>query len=176
MSRTLFGLLLVSVLTNVSVASAADVTWGQVLENIAKKFPDARQLSTVELQKWLDDPDRKNPVLLDTRSEKEYEVSRLKNARLFVPGFSWGKQVKDISKDTAIVIYCSMGYRSSKMVQKMQDIGYTNVYNLRGSIFMWANEGRTVVRNGKVVKVIHPYKKKWGVLLNKQYHSTSSED
>jgi len=45
-----------------------------------------------------------------------------------------------------------------------------NVFNLQGSIFQWANEGRPLMANGRVVHVVHPYSERWGVLLNPQLH------
>ena len=45
--------------------------------------------------------------------------------------------------------------------------GYTEVYNLEGSIFAWANEGRPVYRGKERVQVVHPYDKIWGRLLKK---------
>ena len=36
-----------------------------------------------------------------------------------------------------------------------------------GSLFKWANEGLPVVSKGEVVKRVHPYNEKWGVLLDK---------
>ena len=51
-----------------------------------------------------------------------------------------------IAKDAPIVTYCSVGYRSGKMAERLQAAGYTNVRNLEGSIFKWANEHRPLVR------------------------------
>jgi hypothetical protein len=45
-----------------------------------------------------------------------------------------------------------------------------NVFNLQGSIFQWANEGRPLITNGHAVHVVHPFNERWGVLLNPQLH------
>jgi hypothetical protein len=44
------------------------------------------------------------------------------------------------------------------------------VFNLQGSIFKWANEGRPLIANDRAVHVVHPYNERWGVLLNPQLH------
>lgn len=48
------------------------------------------------------------------------------------------------------------------------------VYNLEGSIFKWANEGRPLVDpTGNTAKLCHPYSAVWGKLLNKELRSNS---
>ena len=40
--------------------------------------------------------------------------------------------------------------------------GFTNVYNLNGSIFKWFNQGYKIVNSdGKRTDKIHGYNKKW---------------
>ena len=75
------------------------------------------------------------------------------------------KCCKDVSSDQRIVLYCSVGHRSSELAQFLMKKGYTEVYNLEGSIFAWANEGRPVYRGNERVKVVHPYDRTWGRLL-----------
>jgi hypothetical protein len=48
--------------------------------------------------------------------------------------------------------------------------GRANVFNLQGSIFQWANDGRALIANDRVVHVVHPYNERWGVLLNPELH------
>jgi hypothetical protein len=44
------------------------------------------------------------------------------------------------------------------------------VFNLKGSIFEWANRGNPVVNQHGVTPYVHPYNRRWGQLLNKKYH------
>ena len=61
------------------------------------------------------------------------------------------------------MLYCSVGYRSEKVAEKMKKAGFTAVYNLYGSIFEWVNAGYPVVTNdGNQTNIIHTYNKKWG--------------
>ena len=69
---------------------------------------------------------------------------------------------KNIPKEKNIVIYCSIGYRSEKIGEKLLRLGYKNVYNLYGSIFEWANEKYPLVgSNGKTTDRVHGYNKSW---------------
>ena len=105
-------------------------------------------------------------ILLDTRSQPEYEVSHIDGAR-FVGYESFDRTaVQDISKDTAIITYCSVGYRSEKITKRLREMGFTNVKNLYGGIFEWKNQGHTVVNDTGVTEKIHAYNKLWGQWLN----------
>eukprot|EP00488_Nonionellina_sp_1-RS-2012_P000615 TRINITY_DN11656_c0_g1_i1.p1 TRINITY_DN11656_c0_g1~~TRINITY_DN11656_c0_g1_i1.p1 ORF type:complete len:107 (-),score=23.13 TRINITY_DN11656_c0_g1_i1:87-359(-) len=61
------------------------------------------------------------------------------------------------SEHTEVYCYCSVGYRSSIAVQKLQKHGVLNVHNVGGSIIKWINEGKPVFDNDgmKCIKSIH---------------------
>ena len=100
-------------------------------------------------------------ILIDVRDKKEYQISHIKGAR----HIDWSKIKKtdlDLDKNTKIVLYCSIGYRSEKAGEDLQKLGYSQVYNLYGSIFEWANQGFPVVnQEGIETNKIHTYNKKW---------------
>ena len=107
-------------------------------------------------------------VLLDTRAKTEYEISHLEGAR-FVDYEDFDlKFVDDLSKDQEIVVYCSVGYRSERIGEKLQEAGYTNVKNLYGGIFGWKNDGNEVVGlNNQPTDSVHTYNRIWGKWLFK---------
>ncbi|MDZ7648536.1 MAG: rhodanese-like domain-containing protein [Cytophagales bacterium] len=110
----------------------------------------------------------KDVLLLDARESNEYEVSHIRNAMYvgydqFDPG-----TLKSIDKNQKIVVYCSVGYRSEKISEKLKEAGFTDVSNLYGGIFEWVNQENPVVDSaGQETKNIHAYNKTWGVWLNK---------
>ncbi|MEO9532213.1 MAG: rhodanese-like domain-containing protein [Crocinitomicaceae bacterium] len=107
--------------------------------------------------------------ILDAREQSEYEISHIKGARFI--GYDKFKieVVKDIPKDAKVYVYCSIGYRSEKIGEKLQKDGFTNVYNLYGGIFNWANSGFPVEnKNGQPTKKVHGYNKKWAKWLNEE--------
>lgn len=101
-------------------------------------------------------------VILDARERSEYDVSHLPNA-VFIGYNNFEKKSLDsLAKDKPIVVYCSIGYRSEKIGEKLQKLGFTKVYNLYGSIFEWINQGNEVVdKNGQPTKKVHTYNKNW---------------
>lgn len=101
-------------------------------------------------------------IFLDAREAAEYQVAHIPAARYI--GYDDFKldNIKDISKESNIIVYCSIGYRSEKIATKLKKAGYKNVYNLYGSIFEWVNAGYGVMdKNGKPTKKVHTYNKSW---------------
>ncbi|KAB2879038.1 rhodanese-like domain-containing protein [bacterium] len=104
-------------------------------------------------------------VVLDTRSENEYLVSHIHNARwIDFDTFDFAK-MHDISKSSRIITYCSVGYRSSVIAERLTSLGYLNVQNLFGGIFEWVNQEYPVFREGTETTDIHPYNNFWGKWL-----------
>ena len=103
-----------------------------------------------------------NMVILDARERAEYDVSHLPNA-VFIGYNNFEKKIVDsLAKDKPIVVYCSIGYRSEKIGEKLQKLGFTKVYNLYGSIFEWVNQGNAIVdKNNQPTKKVHTYNKNW---------------
>ncbi len=142
------------------------MSWSLTLKTIRAKFPTVAHISTDTLQAWFDEsPQRENLLLFDVREPEEYAVSHLQGARPAPSKDEALKALRGISSDQRIVLYCSVGHRSSELAQFLTKKGYTEVYNLEGSIFAWANEGRSVYRGKEQVQVVHPYDKTWSRLL-----------
>lgn len=139
------------------------LAWRVIKLLIRLLFPDIQQLSTRDLAAWLEQEDAEKPLLLDARTEEEYNVSHLQYARL-VPSRLEALN-NNVKLTTPLVVYCSVGYRSSAIARQLQSMGYENVFNLSGSIFEWINENRSVYSGGKRVDRVHPYQKLWKFLL-----------
>lgn len=54
------------------------------------------------------------------------------------------------------------------MAQRLAKAGATEIFNLEGSIFQWANEGRPLERDGKPATKVHPYNGTFGKMLDPQ--------
>jgi rhodanese-related sulfurtransferase len=108
------------------------------------------------------------PLLLDARERAEFEVSHLPNA-VFVGYNHFDKTIlSQTSKNQPIVVYCSIGYRSEKIGEKLQKMGFTNVTNLYGSIFEWVNQGNPLVdNNNQPTTKVHTYNKNWSRWVEK---------
>lgn len=104
-------------------------------------------------------------TLLDVRSEKEYRVSHLQGAHLVSYETFDENQTQSLPREREIVVYCSVGYRSERIGERLQQMGFENIRNLYGGIFEWVNQGFPVYSDHKRTARIHAYSKIWGVWL-----------
>jgi rhodanese-related sulfurtransferase len=110
----------------------------------------------------------KDYVFVDAREKAEYEVSHLKNSINVGYDNLNLSPLDTVDKNKPIIVYCSIGYRSEKVGEKLKAKGFTNVSNLYGGIFEWKNEGNTVVdSSNQPTEKIHAFSKVWGIWLRK---------
>lgn len=147
------------------VGCSQDLKWSAVHTLVEERFPTVSQISTDSLAQVLADSTQQL-VLLDTRTRGEYEISHIRGAVHLDPDTKDFAKLDTLDRQVRIVTYCSVGYRSSEMAARLADAGFMNVSNVRGSIFKWANEGRTVVRGDAEVREVHPFDRIWGKLLD----------
>jgi len=169
LSFTVFigSMLLLSACLSLDESSSLD----DVKKQIRERFPSVLQISTSEYQRTIDLENSHQTVLLDVREAEEYQVSHIQGAMISTDLDAALTVLRGKPKDTKIVAYCSVGYRSSALAEQLMARGYTNVANMEGSIFEWANKKFPVYREDKRVNKVHIYNKTWGKLLDKQYHS-----
>lgn len=105
-------------------------------------------------------------VILDTREENEYLVSHIPGAQwVGYDKVDWDK-IEKIPKNKKIVTYCTVGYRSERIGEELQKRGYTQVVNLYGGIFEWANNGEDLVDSkNRSTNKVHAYSKEWSIWL-----------
>ncbi|MCL4179699.1 MAG: rhodanese-like domain-containing protein [Verrucomicrobia bacterium] len=143
----------------------------RLMLDIRARFPSVRVVSTGDLEVRLNRSKKDRPWLFDVRAPEEYAVSHLLGATRVDKVEDAVKQIREGHPARAVVVYCSVGYRSADFAARLQSRGITNIFNLEGSIFQWANEGRPVFRGTAPVQVVHPYDPEWGRLLRRELWS-----
>lgn len=139
---------------------------------IRLSFPTVSQITTEKFADWLANPAKPQPFVLDARSQAEYAVSHINTSVRIDPVASDLTILSKVSKDTPIIVYCSVGYRSAKVAQQLHREGFTQIFNLSGGLFQWANEERPIFKDdGQLTQLVHPYDAIWGKLLKNSYHA-----
>jgi len=109
-------------------------------------------------------------VIFDARNREEFETSHIPGAEFLGYKNFDPEQLKSIGKDKKIVLYCSIGYRSEKIGEKLKGLGFTEVYNLYGSIFEWVNRGFPVVDpQENTTHKVHTYNYSWSKWINNEH-------
>lgn len=77
-------------------------------------------------------------VLVDVRTEDEYNEEHIEGALLLTLDTIDEKSTASVieSKETVIIVYCQSGNRSHQALEKLESLGYTEVYDL-GSMSNW---------------------------------------
>lgn len=105
--------------------------------------------------------------IFDTREIKEYNTSHIQGAQYLGYDHFNPEPLQNIPKNSPIVVYCSIGYRSEKIGEKLKNMGFTNVRNLYGSLFEWVNNGYPVINNKEIATdTIHTYNARWSKWVN----------
>ena len=148
-------------------ADARTPAWEQALRFVREAFPDVPQMTTRQLAA-MQAHDVPDVVLLDARTAAEFNVSHLPGAVLASNARMALDALEGNDPERTVVVYCSVGYRSSRLAKQLRARGFENVFNLEGSLFQWANEGRPLYRGDKQVHKAHPYDEEWGMLLDRR--------
>ena len=105
-------------------------------------------------------------VMLDTRTEAERAVSYIEGSKFIDFDMFSLDEIDKIDKDSIIITYCAVGYRSERIGQKLLEAGYSDVRHLYGGIIEWQNDGQALTRGpthpNTESTVIHGYAPKWG--------------
>lgn len=89
-----------------------------------------------------------NAILLDVRTQEEYDEGHLKNSVLInVNGPDFKQKIKKLDKTQPVLVYCAAGVRSEKAATILLTEGFKNVYHLEGGIEQWKEEEKPVVKN-----------------------------
>lgn len=107
---------------------------GSVIENVdAKKFKEL--------------VDAGKGIILDVRTPEEVADGHINNAstiNLYDDDFN--TKINLMQKDKEIYVYCRSGGRSSEAAKLLEKNGFSKVYNLKGGISAWENNGFPIVK------------------------------
>lgn len=124
----------------VLVLAVAGVTSGPVLAS------HGRQLSVQEVKGALDKAHslrEKGFFLVDVRSVEEHDSGAIPGTDANIDFREMARRHKELGAglDDHIVVYCQSGKRSNIAQDTLMELGYKNVYNIRGSVNAWMQAG-----------------------------------
>ncbi|OUL61295.1 thioredoxin domain-containing protein [Flavobacterium sp. AJR] len=85
-----------------------------------------------------------NPQILDVRTPDEFASEHIDNAvNVNWNGDDFATKAVTYDKSKPVFVYCLSGGRSKKASQKLQELGFTTIYELDGGIMKWNAEGHS---------------------------------
>src|SRR3954451_385402 len=110
-----------------AVLGLRSVDWFLLKKSLRHKFAKVEWISTAELADWLAKKGQIAPVLLDVRTPEEWNVSHLPGARRMKRSAAAEGAAAGGAKETPIVTYGAVCYRSEHMAERLRAAGFTNV-------------------------------------------------
>lgn len=96
-----------------------------------------KEITVQELKKLKDT--NANFQLIDVREEHEFDEANLGGH--LIPLGEIIDRADEVNKDKQVVIHCRSGKRSATAIQALEsNLGYTNLYNLKGGILAYIEE------------------------------------
>ena len=127
----------------------------EMYQGYVHDFPKVQGLTVEELDELMQTDE---VTLVDVRPKKEREVS-------MIPGAISAEELEanlDQYRDTKIVAYCTIGYRSGVYAKELRAKGL-EVLNLEGSILAWTHAGKPLVNQEGPTQKLHVYGKRWNL-------------
>ena len=107
-----------------------------------------------------------NVVYLDARERGEFTVSHLPDALHIGYDDVDYSLLEDLNRDSPLIVYCTVGYRSERIADNLRERGFNQVYNLYGSLYAWKLAGYPLLNDaGEPTDQVHTYNRKWGRLV-----------
>lgn len=95
-------------------------------------------LSATEFAKKLNQT--KDAQLVDVRTPGEFRNGHLKNAmNIDWNADDFAEKAKALDKDKSVFLYCMSGPRSTAAAEKLQEMGFKNIYEMQGGMMKWRN-------------------------------------
>ncbi|MBI9063956.1 MAG: rhodanese-like domain-containing protein [Marinilabiliaceae bacterium] len=82
-----------------------------------------------------------NAMIIDTRPAYKFEEYRMKDAVLAVSQKDLLKVVKNQPKNRPLFVYCEFGDRSKRAIKVLAGKGFTTIYELKGGLEEWMEQG-----------------------------------
>ncbi len=109
------------------------------------KPSEKAQYTDVSIQQAREMIDRSDVLILDVRTQEEYDVGHIKNSTL-IPVQVLDKRLNELPRDKKILVYCKSGSRSAQASQILVNNGFKEIYNMKGGITDWTNAGYDVIK------------------------------
>jgi len=92
-----------------------------------------QEITVAELKEWINTS--RPYLLLDVR--EPYEHAQFNLGGLLLPLSELMNQKDQLPRDIPVVVYCEKGIRSIIAIQRLDQHGFTNLFNLKGGVKAW---------------------------------------
>jgi rhodanese-related sulfurtransferase len=103
----------------------------------------AKNIKTIEAKDFAETMNTtQNPQILDVRTPEEFTEGHIDNAaNVNWLGDRFVADAEKFDKTKPVFVYCKSGRRSKKATEKLQELGFKNIYELEGGFMKWSAAG-----------------------------------
>ncbi|WP_310378952.1 rhodanese-like domain-containing protein [Flavobacterium sp.] len=96
--------------------------------------------------------------ILDVRTPEEFESEHIDNAiNVNWNGTDFDAKANTYDKSKPVFVYCKIGGRSAKAAAKLEELGFTTIYELQGGIMKWNAAGLSKPSNNLIGMSVSEY-------------------
>lgn len=126
-----------------SIVAADDKKAAPVTEASAVNGAGLKDVTVDEAEKLI--KERKDVVILDVRTPEEFESGHIAGAKnIDAMGDEFQEKLGALDRSKPYVIHCAAGGRSTRMLQKMEGLGFKSVYHMKAGMSGWKDAGKPV--------------------------------
>lgn len=87
------------------------------------------------------------PLVIDVRTPREYQGGHLEGAtNIDFYAKDFAARLAGIDRGQTCLVHCAVGGRSTKALETLRKLGFTNVIHLDGGLKAWEKAGKPVVK------------------------------
>ena len=102
----------------------------------------AQEIHVLTPQEFHDVTANKNVQLVDVRTPEEFAEGHIENAQnINIAETDFITQAEKLNLEEPIYIYCRSGKRSAKAALILKDVGFKEIYDMKGGFIHWEEDG-----------------------------------
>lgn len=114
------------------------LTWGQ-----------SQEVTVAEVKQLME----AGTQFIDVREESELkELAYCIEGVIHLPLSNLDSLQNLLQKDQSYIVACRSGNRSRKAINRLHELGFSNLHNLKGGIIEWQSKGLPVIKKGVLPK------------------------
>ena len=101
-------------------------------------YPQSENIKLLSSEEFKEQITSKKVQLVDVRTLREFKISHIKGAKNidFYSG-KFASEFNKLKKDKPVYVYCRSGSRSRHASNKLAEMGFTEIYDLKGGIIRY---------------------------------------
>lgn len=101
--------------------------------DLKRSFDSKKDITKEDISSYI----KQGAIIIDVRSPQEYKEGHVDGA-ICIPDYQIKRSIQTYipDKNQIIVLYCSTGHRSQTAQKILENIGYSNVYNVYEGIMI----------------------------------------